>query len=212
MPLARLPQWKFAMGASAVMAIGLAGCLPGQGADPHITQIQELEDKVQAQDRQLVQQRGQIAEQAREIQTLQGLGDEARLARLVHVDKITLESLSGGYDDDRNGIDEGAVAYLRLLDHDGDVIKAAGSAVMEVYDLAAAESERQVAYLELGPDELAATWFGRFMTSHYTLKAPWKSGNGPAHKTLTIVVRFTELLTGKAFEAQLTAQVNGPSL
>jgi hypothetical protein len=192
--------------------LGLTGCFPAEKADSRITQIQQLEDRVQAQDRELIQQKSQIAEQARQIQTLQGLSEPDRLARLIHVDKIRLQSLSGGYDDNRDGIDDGAVAYLQLLDGQGDVIKAAGSVVMEVYDLAAPDSERQVLMHQLGPEELAATWFGRFMTSHYSIKAPWPSGQIPAHKSLTIVVRFTELLTGESFEVQQPVQVKGPAL
>lgn len=211
MPTRRPDDVWLIRGALGVFILALGGC-NGTQADPHITQIQELEDKVQGQNRVIQAQKSQIAEQQREIQTLQGLGDEARLARLIHVDRISLEGMSGGYDDDRDSVDEGAVAYLRLMDKDGDVIKAAGSAVLEAYDLAAPESERLVASAEFNPDEMAAAWFGRFLTSHYTLRAPWKSGKLPAHKTLTIVVRFTELLTGKSFEVQHTAEIHGPAL
>lgn len=195
-----------------VLSLGLAGCLPPDSGDSRITQIQQLEDRIESQNRELIQQKSQIAEQARQIQTLQGLSETDRLARLVHVNKIRLQSLSGGYDDDRDGIDDGAVAYLQLLDGQGDVIKAAGSVAMEVYDLAAPDSQRQVLIHQLGPEELAATWFGRFMTSHYSIKAPWPSGRIPAHESLTIVVRFTELLTGESFEVQQPVKVKGPAL
>ncbi|OWY71891.1 hypothetical protein B7486_09570 [cyanobacterium TDX16] len=212
MPLHLRTHYRRRMRPLLVLSLGLAGCLQPDSGDSRITQIQQLEDRIESQNRELIQQKSQIAEQARQIQTLQGLSEPDRLARLVHVDKIRLQSLSGGYDDDRDGIDDGAVAYLQLLDAQGDVIKAAGSVVMEVFDLAAPDAERQVLMHQLGPEELAATWFGRFMTSHYSIKAPWPSGRMPAHKSLTIVVRFTELLTGESFEVQLPVKVNGPAL
>lgn len=212
MPLHLRTHYGWRLRHLVVLSLGLAGCLPPETGDSRITEIQQLKEHIEAQNRELTQQKSQIAEQARQIQTLQGLSESDRLAQLVHVHKIRLQSLSGGYDDDRDGIDDGAVAYLQLLDVEGDVIKAAGSVVMEVYDLAAPDSERQVLMHQLGPEELAATWFGRFMTSHYTIKAPWPSGRMPTHKSLTIVVRFTELLTGASFEVQQSVQVNGPAL
>lgn len=212
MPLHLRTHYVWRLLPLVVLSHGLTGCLSANTGDSRITEIQQLEDRIQAQDREIVQQKSQIAEQARQIQTLQGLSEPDRLARLIHVDKIRLQSLSGGYDDDRDGIDDGAVAYLQLLDAQGDVIKAAGSVVMEVYDLAAPDAERQVLLHQLDSEQLAATWFGRFMTSHYSIKAPWPSGRMPAHKSLTIVVRFTELLTGESFEVQQSVKVNGPAL
>lgn len=186
-----------------------AGC-NGTVADPRVTKIQQLEDRIAEQTRQLQKKDEEIAQQSRMIQELRVLNGEERLARLVRVDRIELERLSGGYDENRDGVDDGVVAYLRLRDEDGDTIKAAGSVVLEAYDLAAPQSEQLVARAELDADAVQAAWFGRFMTSHYTIKAPWIDGRVPAHRRITISVRFTELLTGRTFETQHVGEVHLP--
>src|SRR3972149_5452985 len=81
-----------------------AGC-PRQQADPRVTQIQQLQDKVEKQARQLAEKDAQLAAQAERIQELQGLSDERALDKLVHVASVELARLSGGYDDDRDGRD-----------------------------------------------------------------------------------------------------------
>lgn len=186
----------------------IAGCDGGAQADSNVTRVQEQSDRLESQAQALAARDAQIAEQQRIIENLRGLSGEKRLEQLVHVARIEIEKLSGGYDDDRDGIDEGAVAYVRLYDGEGDVIKAAGSAVLEAYDLAAPAGENLVARGEFDAAAMRSLWFGRFMTSHYTLKAPWSAGRQvPPGRNVTIVVRFTELLSGRSFEAQHVAVV-----
>src|SRR5262245_29828225 len=110
-------------------AFVLPGC-EGTSADPRITQIQQLEDKLAEQSRLRAQREAQLEEQSKMIRQLQDTDGGKRLQQLVSVERIEIERLSGGYDDDHDGIDEGAVAYLRLVDRDGDTIKASGSAGM----------------------------------------------------------------------------------
>lgn len=197
--------------AVAFFSLALFGaCNGGGGADSRVTQIQLLEDRVLEQTRQLQRKDEELSEQARIITELRGLNGDERLARLVRVDRIELERLSGGYDENRDGVDEGVVAYLRLRDVDGDSIKAAGSVVLEAYDLAAPQGEQLVARAELDVDATRAAWFGRFLTSHFAVKAPWLAGRPPANRQITLVVRFTELLTGRTFETQHVGQIHLP--
>ncbi len=183
----------------------IAGCQNG-GADPHITQIQELQDQLSRQGRQLGEKDAVINEQAAEIQHLRGLDADDRLKRLVHVDRIELQSLSGPYDDNRDGVDDGMVAYLRLIDADGDTIKAAGSATVQLFDLAAPQGGQLIGGVNLGPDELRPLWYGCLFTSHYTIRVPWKERLSPGGSTVTMVVRFTDLLTGRSFETQTSGR------
>ncbi|MBN2563855.1 MAG: hypothetical protein JXQ75_23315 [Phycisphaerae bacterium] len=189
-------------------AVSGSGC--GGGAPGLVTENQELRDKVEAQQRLLVARDEQIQDQARHIQELQGLTGERSLDRLVHVARIELERLTGGYDDDRDGVDDGVVAYVRLIDQDGDTIKAAGSVRVRLLDLAKPPDSQLVGDVELGPEELRPAWYGRFLTSHYTIKVPWAHGAQRAeHKSITVLVRFTDLLTGQVFEAQQAVEVSG---
>lgn len=187
---------------SAVVVSAVAGCGPTK-ADPRVTQIQELEDRVEQQGRDLAAKDAQLQAQADQIQTLQGLGGDKAIDRLVHVSSIGIDQLSGGYDDDRDGRDDGLVIYLRLLDDEQDSIKAAGSVLVRVMDLAAAEGPVMLGEVSFGAEELKSMWYGRLMSSHYAIKVPLASlALPPARDRLTVRALYTDLLTGRAFDAQ----------
>lgn len=207
-----LVRWPGRFLLAAACSCGIA-CGGGVTADPRITRIAELEDQIRQQNAELVARDAQLAEQAQTIQQLRGLSGDRGLDKLVTVDRIELASMSGGYDDDNDGRDDGVVAYLRLKDADGDTIKAAGSAILEAYDLAAPEGSKLVARIELDAEALSKLWFGRFGTSHYTIKTPWQpQGTRPQHAQITLVVYFTEMLSGRTFKTQVAAEVKGQTL
>lgn len=171
--------------------------------DAHIAQIQELEDKVAAQGRSLAEKDATLAQQAAEIQRLRGMDDRARYDRLVRVDRIDLDRLSGMYDDNRDGVPDGIVLYVRLYDADNDVLKAAGSVRVSLYDLSLPDGQQSLARFDYSAEELKPLWFGRFMTSHYTLRLPFGPNcRKPSGQSVTAVVVFTDLLTGRSFEVQ----------
>ena len=195
---------------TALIAAANAGCPPTASDTGQVTETQQLHDNVEAQQRLLIAKDEQIEDQSARIQELQGLTGERSIERLVHVAKIDLSSLTGGYDDNRDGVDDGVVVYLVLTDQDGDTIKAAGSCEVRLLDLNNPSATQLVGEAKLGPEELRKTWYGRFMTSHYTIKVPWAGGAPhPAHKTITILVRFTDLLSGQTFETQRAVDVAG---
>jgi hypothetical protein len=196
-----------------VLPVWLAatGC-DGGGADARITQIQHLQDKTTDQARLLVQKDEQLAAQARSIQELQGLTGQRALDNLVHVANVEIDRLSGGYDDDHDGVDEGVVVYLRLLDSDGDAIKSSGSARVRLLDLAKPEGSQLVGEVSLDAAALRPLWYGRLLTYHYTIKVPWAGGAKRAeHRSVTLLVEFTELLSGQSFTAQKVVEVSGAS-
>ena len=181
---------------------GLCGC-NGPGPDSHITRIQQLEDRLADESRQRTQCQERLAEQAKVIQRIQGTDSAKRLDQLVHVARIEVDRLSGGFDDDHNGVSEGVVVYLRMFDQEGDVIKAAGSTAIRVVDLSSPGTPQVLGEGHWSPEEMKPLWYGRFMTSHYTLRVPWAGASRSAtSKSVTVAATFTDLLTGQSFEAQ----------
>ncbi len=175
-----------------------------------MTEIQHLEEQVAALQRKLVFEDEHIQDQSRIIQELRDLGGERTLDRLVYVARIKLGSLSGGYDDDHDGVDEGVVVYLQLLDRDGDAIKATGSVQIRLYDLANPIGSQLMGEVSLGSEVLRQHWYGRFMTHHYTVRVPWGVGVArAAHKSITVHARFSCLLTGRTSETQQVVDVSG---
>ncbi len=171
--------------------------------------MSQLEERLAAQSRSLEEKDEQIRLQTRRIQDLVALPKGKRLEALPQVDRIELATLSGGADEDRDGIDEKLILYLRPIDRDGDAIKAAGAVSVVLFDLHGAPDAQKVGAVELGLDELRAVWYGR-LSSHYTIKVPWAGGIKRApHKTITALVTFMDYVTGRTFNIQKAFQVRG---
>ncbi|MEK6643790.1 MAG: hypothetical protein AABZ08_07755 [Planctomycetota bacterium] len=205
---ARLPGGI--VGAVVCALVALAGCDPTGSPNGQVTESRQLEDKLAEANRIRAAQSDQLTEQANVIQQLRGLDASKRLEQLVRVDRIEIERLSGGYDDNKDGRDDGVVVYLRLFDAEGDVIKATGSASVKLFDLAKSDGGQLVAQAKWSSDEMRSLWYGKLMTSHYTLRVPIGGATTvTAGTALTATVEYTDLLTGRTFQAQKPCEVAG---
>lgn len=195
-----------------LIAVGMCTPLACKSPPPskRITEAQSLEDKIIVQQQTITQRDRQIAEQSSLIQELRNLKDDRSVEKLYHVERIQVERLSGPYDDDRDGVSEGIVTYLSLFDQDSEACKAAGSATVRLLDLAS-KPPQTIAEASWTPAEIRPLWYGRFMTQHYTLRIPWPD-QFKAHPPtkLTILAQFTDLLTGRTFEAQQQVDMTSP--
>jgi hypothetical protein len=138
-----------------------------------------------------------------------------RLAKLFTTHGLKLGRLTGGWDGTASQPgDEGLAVYAAPLDEAGDALKAAGSFVVEAFDLADAGSTR-VGRWEF---DLAATrraWRSALLDYTYVLECPWQ-GRVPANAELTLKVTFVDELTQVPFHAQQTvkfrpAPASGPA-
>jgi len=211
----RLFSAVFAL-AAVIMSAAAGGCNDQKASlrdTARLTRIQELEDQLAEKDRLLDLRDDQLRKQAEIVQQLRNLEGNRGLDALIHVDHIEIERFSGGYDDDGDGIDEGVRVHLRLFNQYGETMRATGSAQIKLLDLAGPSGQRDMGKVELGPQRLSERWFGRFLTSHYTIDVPWPAGVGsPPHNRITVVVVFTDLLTGRSFDAQRAVEVALPPL
>lgn len=195
--------------ATVCALVALAGCDPTAGGTG-VSQSNDSEQKLAEANRIRAAQSDQLAEQARVIQQLRGLDASKRLELVVHVDRIEIERLSGGYDDNKDGRDDGVVVYLKLIDADGDVIKAAGAASVKLFDLSKGDGGLPVAQGQWTAEQMRPLWYGKMMTSHYSLRVPLPGGISISPGTpLTARVEFTDLLTGRTFQAQKPCEVAG---
>lgn len=181
-----------------------AGCPSADRVESQrLTRIQELEDENARLKRDLAARDEQQRDLAATIQSLRQLGPGRTMEDIVRVARVEIERLSGGYDHDRDGIDDGVVVYLRLFDQFGGTIRASGTARVKVFDPANPEDRNLVAEHEWSHEALRELWAGRFLTAHYTLHVPWPSGRTSAdHAELVAFASFTDLLTGQTFTDQ----------
>ena len=172
---------------------------------------QELEvarkniEKLEEQNAQL---RSVVSRQQDQIGLLLKLG-EKRLEKIFHVTRIELGRYTGGIDLDGRSGHEGIKVFLRPLDADGGVIKAAGSVKIQFFDLAAPGEKNLIGRYAWGVDEISKYWSSSAFTYHYSFECPWKPAP-PTHDKITVRVEFTDYLTGKTFTAQKVCEVKLP--
>jgi len=174
-----------------------------------VTRISDLEDKVRTQGELLSMKDAELARQAQELRDLRKAPSGASLDDLIHVEKIEIDRLSGGYDDDKDGHPDGIRIYLRPYDQFGGYLRAAGRIHVRLVDLSAPPEKQLVGEAIWENDDLKDLWYGALMSSsHYTLSVPWKTPQTPPiGRTITAIATFTDMLSNRAFDTQRAIDV-----
>ncbi|MBC8109293.1 MAG: hypothetical protein H7Z14_22095 [Anaerolineae bacterium] len=131
--------------------------------------------------------------------TLQTLPHD-RLAKLFAANDLKIGRLTGGARlkaDSKS--DDALKVYVVPTDETGDDVKAAGSFIVEAFDLNAPNSPL-VARWEFSTDEARKHWYGHALLYEYVLPLPLKTI--PRHEMLTLKVTFIDELTQRRLEAQ----------
>jgi len=198
--------------AAALAVCGLCGCTP---PDDHVRTLQQKVDALTVErdglERELTERANQVTSLEQQVGNLLRLGPE-RLGALFEVQRIELASLTGGADYDGKPGHDGVTVYLRPLDADGHVLKAAGEIVIDLLDASASGEPRSLGtYVYNEPAALRRMWHGGFMTDHYTVKCPWQPATGPPRsREVVIKATFTDFLTGKQLSAVRSVMVDLP--
>jgi hypothetical protein len=185
-----------------------AGCAQDRG--PSLlaqcqTQLDQATEDNSRLTKQLAQANQTIQNQSKQIDTLQHFGTQ-RTADLIHVQSLQLDRLTGGYDENHDGYEDGIVVYLQPLDQHGHIIEAAGLARVRVFELQT--EPKLIGEAGFTVPELAKNWAGRLWTQHYTLRCPF--AKKPTSPNITLQVEFTELLTGKTFVTEKLVTIKLP--
>jgi len=169
-------------------------------------QNQELQEKVDTLTRTHEADQATIRGMQERAGVLPTLPTE-RLAKLFTVHGLELNRLTGGADLDREKPgDEGLKVYAVPTDDTGEKIKAAGSFVIEAFDLAAKPPE--IGKWSFDTDVARQHWLGALLSYHYVFTCRWQTV--PQHDELTIKVTFRDELTGREFSAQKVVKVQLP--
>lgn len=202
---------RLALAAAAMLTAALTGCqdIPVERYNETQKQLLEAQEKVKTLEAELAAQ--QQAQRNIEEQLAELRGSDAALTDLVYPVKIELERMSGGYDRDGQPGHDGIVLYVQPIDADGNVIKAAGTINVKLFDLAAPADSTLIAEYRFDAKKTRSLWYGRLMTQHFTVHCPWPNGKPPAHSQVTAVVTFTDLLTGKPLTTQNVYEIQFPA-
>ena len=135
---------------------------------------------------------------------------QTQLEKLFTVHGIEFGRLTGPADWDANAPgDDGLKLYVTPTDNAGQPLKAAGSFVVEAFDLAAGDGRTRVGRWEFPLDDAAKNWFGQATLYTYVLQTPWQTR--PEHPDLTLKVTFTDALTGRSFTEQKVVKITPSS-
>ncbi len=138
----------------------------------------------------------------RQVNTLAGFPETVDAGRFYELGDVKLTKYTGLYDKDKDGTCETLIVYVKPVDQDGDIIKAAGRVGVQLWDLNANGEEARLGTWTVEAEELRKMWFATMLTINYrlTFDLPPKaiSAQGP----LTVKVTFTDLLSGVVFNKQ----------
>jgi hypothetical protein len=131
----------------------------------------------------------------------------AQLENLFTTHGLQLGRLTGGADLDRDKPgDEALKVYATPTDDDGQPFKAAGSFVVEAFDLAS--KEPQIGKWTVDTRTARQQWLGSALVRAYVLTLPWQTP--PQHPDITVKVTFRDELTGREFHEQKLVKIQPP--
>jgi hypothetical protein len=116
--------------------------------------------------------------------------------------KIDLGGVTGGAAFTNKKYDDGIRVLIQPQDKTGDAVKRAGSAELELFDLAITGRDQRLGHWEFTIDQTTKAWVsGLFGISGYLFELKWPDGKPPEHAHLTLLVRFVTL-EGRALSSQ----------
>jgi outer membrane murein-binding lipoprotein Lpp len=200
-------HWGLVIGISFLGVSCLSGCIgkPNQANVELRKQNQDLQNQIATLRHERDTARAEVAGLRSHATTVPTLAPD-RLAKLFTTSGIELGRLTGGadLDPDRPG-DEGLKVYVTPLDNSHQKFKAAGSIVVEAFDLAADAASARVGHWEFSTEEAAKYWSGALLRYEYVVPCPFEKA--PSHADLTVKVTFTDELTSRTFTQQRVVKV-----
>jgi hypothetical protein len=197
-------------------AVAAAAVMTGCSSDP-LTMEERLQVMVQTNKQlqlELFERDRRIAELAGGQTTIQpqhSVGELRPGAAAVEdpfkAMSISFSRLTAGYRGEGPG-DEGLRVVFAPEDSSGDVVKRAGSAEIDLYDLALAGADQRIGHWDFTVDQLSHYWVSGMGINTYSLKLKWQNGT-PKHRELTLMVRFVTL-DGRSLMQQTHFKVDVP--
>jgi len=169
-----------------------------QGVNPEVenrrlaSSVKKLE-----QDRKRLQQ---------QVHILAGLPETLDAAQFYKVGDVRLTKYTGLYDKDKDGTCEKLIVYVKPVDQDGDIIKAAARISVQLWDLNTDSAEALLGTWTVEPEQLRKMWFATMLTINYRLVFDLPSKAISLQGPLTVKVAFTDLLSGVVFNKHTQAK------
>ncbi len=139
-----------------------------------------------------------------QVLALSNLPEGIGVEDLYHVVDVQLTRYTGLYDEDADGQVDQLRVYLRPVDADGDVVKAAGHLTVQLWDLSGKEnSEALLSEWKISSEDLRKEWFASLITINYRFRFPLQAKWSDPTLSLTVRILFKDYLTGEELTSQM---------
>jgi uncharacterized protein YcfL len=193
---------RYALAALLVSLLMVAGCGSNQYEKNIEGKNAQLEKDNSELKKQIESVRSQNVMLEKQVQTLAELSPETRIEGLYELKTVKLTKYTDFYDKDKNGTKEKLIVYIQPMDSKGDIIKAAGQAEVELWDLSAGEQGALLHTWQVSADELKEMWFSTIAGASYRLVYDINEIVTSFDKPYTVKMSFTDYVSGKVFADQ----------
>ncbi len=183
-------------------AIWLSGCATGSARKhPLELKVRDLERQKAELAEQLEQCRIGTEQLKAQVRALSALPKEKR-ENFYGLQAVKITRLTDFYDKDEDGKREKLIVYLQPVDRTGDIIKAAGSVHVQLWNLNKPSDQALLSEWQVPPAELQKLWFDTLVSASYRLTFDAPVTAEAMAQLLTVKVTFSDYLTGEIFTAQ----------
>lgn len=187
---------------TALASLLLAGCGIGSARkDPLEIKVQKIEMEKADLTRQLEQGKAEIVRLVEQIKALSAVGPDKRID-LYRLTDVRITRYSNFYDKNNDGLREKLIVYMQPIDPDGDVVKAAGTVHVQLWNLNNPDGQALLGQWQIDPNELRKMWFSTLISSSYRLVFDTPPALDVLADPLTVKATFTDYLTGETFRTQ----------
>ena len=181
----------------------VAGCEETGSQKPSLDERLYLLEQEKTQLAHQVEQSNAEKEQLKkQIQVLSDLQPQVKPEDIYDLQRIKITRYTNFYDKDKDGKKEKLIVYIQPMDTSGDIIKAAGTVDVQLWDLNRADGEALLGQWHVAADELRKLWFATLITINYRLTFDVTGIVDKFDEPLTVKVTFTDYLSGKVFKEQ----------
>jgi hypothetical protein len=193
---------------ASTLLLFLAGCGIGtERKTPEQLQAEKLQQEKASLTGNVEQHRAQIEQLRAQVRELSALKDKPN--NPYELTTLRIARISNFFDKDRDGVQEKLIVYVQPIDTEGDVVKAAGTVSVQLWNLNNPNGQALLGQWKVESAELRKLWFNSLTTTSYRLTFDRPETVGVFSDPLTLRVTFTDYLTGESFRAQ---QVIEPKL
>jgi len=145
------------------------GCTGAEGRSPLRDEVESLRIQKAQLLKQLKQAEDKNTRLEGQLGVLSGLKSRERLECLQSLERVRIGRRTNLYDKDRDGRDEKLVVYIQPVDKQGDIIKAPGSADVQLWDLNKQPNEALIGQWHIEAPQLKKLWFATVITKSIVL-------------------------------------------